>query len=176
MKHLLVLSLLFPLAALAADSSGRDAFLRQQAYGEMTRLSGQVDALQTHFDSLAQRVSRLEGQGGDDRALRAEIASLQAALAELRKDMRKQREEIVRDLSSRLAKMQPKTSAPAASPAPRTSSYSGPTDVYVVQNGDSLYLISKAFHTTIAVLRELNGIQGDRLSIGQKLVVPHVDE
>ncbi len=175
MKHALLALLVLPLSALAADTSGRDAFLRQQAYGEMTRLSGQVDALQTHFDSLAQRVSRLEGQKTSDGALRAEIASLQSAVAELKKEMRRQREEIVKDLSSRLAKMQPKASAPAAA-APRASSYSGPTDIYVVENGDSLYLIAKAFHTTVAVLRELNGISGDRLSIGQKLVVPHVSE
>lgn len=173
MKHALLTLVFLPLATLAADTSGRDAFLRQQAYGEMTRLSGQVDALQTHFDSLAQRVSRLEGQKPSDSALRAEIASLQSAVAELKKEMRKQREEIVRDLSSRLAKMQPKD-PPSAKP--RATSYSGPTDTYVVQNGDSLYLISKAFHTTVAVLRELNGIQGDRLSIGQKLIVPHVEE
>ena len=174
MKHALLALLVLPLSVLAADTSGRDAFLRQQAYGEMTRLSGQVDALQTHFDSLAQRVSRLEGQKTSDGALRAEIASLQSAVAELKKEMRRQREEIVKDLSSRLAKMQPKASAPAA--APRASTYSGPTDIYVVENGDSLYLIAKAFHTTVAVLRELNNISGDRLSIGQKLVVPHVSE
>jgi len=46
---------------------------------------------------------------------------------------------------------------------------------YKVQKGDSLYLLAKRYHTTIAQLRKLNGMtQNDILKAGKKIKVPAV--
>ncbi len=172
MKAFVFLLALLPLVAGAA----REDFMQQQAYGEVQRLSGQVDTLQSNFDSLSSRLSRLEGKTGGDERLRAEIDSLKAAVEELKREMQNQREEIVRDLSKRMAKMQPKATSTASASKPKTRVITGPTSTYTVQGGDSLYLIAKAFNTTVAQLREMNGLTSDRLRIGQKLVVPQVQE
>lgn len=153
----------------SAWAQGREDFLRQQAYAEMQRVVGQIDVLQNNFESLQGRVSRLEG-GNDTRSLQAEIDALKASVAELRRDLSAQRDKIVRDLSGRLAKLQP---APEkAAPAPKPAVPAGPHKEYVVESGDTLSLISQAFGTTVPKLKELNGLKSDALRVGQKLIVP----
>jgi len=44
--------------------------------------------------------------------------------------------------------------------------------VYEVKKGDSLSVIAAAHGTTVSGLKELNGLSGDRILVGQKLVVP----
>ncbi len=43
---------------------------------------------------------------------------------------------------------------------------------YTVQNGDSLYLISKKFGVTISAIKSANGLSGDEIFPGQKLFIP----
>ncbi|MDR0310710.1 MAG: C40 family peptidase [Acidobacteriota bacterium] len=43
--------------------------------------------------------------------------------------------------------------------------------IYVVRKGDNLYRISKSFNTTPESLKEINGLNSDRLSIGQILKI-----
>ncbi|SNR92551.1 C40 family peptidase [Desulfurobacterium atlanticum] len=45
-------------------------------------------------------------------------------------------------------------------------------DLYVVKKGDSLYKIAKKFHTTVKTIRRLNGLRGNILRPGQRLIVP----
>ena len=49
-------------------------------------------------------------------------------------------------------------------------------NIYVVQRGDSLYSISKKYKTTVQELIDLNNLENNTLSIGQKLKVPSIDE
>lgn len=176
MKSVILLSaLVLSTPLIYAQQSNRDAFLRQQAYAEMQRAMSQLDTLQSNFDSLDRRVSKLES-GSNTHALQAEIDSLRAAVAELRRELANQRGEIVKDLSGRIAKMQPKD---PPSPPPQAKSTKkkvdmGPTSTYEVKSGDSLYLIAMAFNTTVAKLREMNNLKKDNLRVGQKLIVPQV--
>ena len=43
---------------------------------------------------------------------------------------------------------------------------------YTVQSGDTLSLIAKAFNTTIAKIKKINGLNGNALKVGQTLLVP----
>ncbi|MYD11026.1 MAG: LysM peptidoglycan-binding domain-containing protein [Chloroflexi bacterium] len=50
-------------------------------------------------------------------------------------------------------------------------------DVYVVEQGDSLYNIARLYNTTVAQLRALNGVAGGSdLALGRSILVPRIDE
>jgi hypothetical protein len=148
--------------------------VHQQAYAEMQRVSGQVDVLQNNLDDLSRKVSRLEA-GGQNDMIKADIAALKSSVAELRRQMLQQRDEIVKDLAQRIVKMQPRKdeSRPGK---PRESAHTGPCLQYVVQSGDSLYMIALAFKTSVAKIKEMNNLSSNTLKVGQKLIVPQVKE
>ena len=59
------------------------------------------------------------------------------------------------------------------SPGPGQPSTPGQNTIrYVVQAGDSLWLIAQRYQTTVNEIKSLNGLTGDRLSIGQVLQSP----
>lgn len=151
-----------------AQGQAKENFLRQQAYAEMQRVSGQVDVLQSNLSDVQRRVGKLEG-GGDARSIRQEIDALKAAIADLRREMQDLRGEIVKDLSGRIAKMQ---TAASAAKSPEKKVVLGPHKEYVVQSGDTLSLIAQAFDTTVPKIREMNNLKGDNLRVGQKINVP----
>lgn len=157
------------LVAVSVFAQGRDTFVQQQVYGEMQRVSGQVDVLQNNFEDLHRRVGRLEA-GGQTDSLKHEIESLKSSVAELRRQMRSMREEIVKDLTGRIKTIQ---AAQRPAPAPATKKVVvGPHREYVVQGGDTLSLIAEAFDTTVSKIKEMNGLKNDHLRIGQKLMLP----
>ena len=43
---------------------------------------------------------------------------------------------------------------------------------YTVRAGDTLWLLSRRFDTTVEAIQKLNGLSGDNLSIGQVLKIP----
>lgn len=51
----------------------------------------------------------------------------------------------------------------------------GNPGTYVVQSGDTLYAIALRYHTTVAMLKQLNGLKGDTIQVGQKVLVPTDD-
>ena len=166
-------------AALAAGGAfaqtagtGRDAFLKEQAVAEMQRVSAQVDILSSNQEELAERLRKAESAKAEIESLRAEIAALKGTIAELRREMQGVRGEIVQDLSKKIASMQPPAQP---KPQPKQTSrpaYSGPVYEYTVQSGDSLFLIAKAFDSTVQKIKDINGLKSDRLSIGQKIKIP----
>ncbi len=58
--------------------------------------------------------------------------------------------------------------------APSRANAAPPADApsYTVQAGDTLFSIALRYHTTVAQLKQLNGLSGDMLQVGQKLVLP----
>lgn len=154
----------------AQQAGGRDAFLRQQAFDEMQRVSGQVDVLQENHNELAARVSAVERSRKEIDALRAEIASLRAEIATLKSQLGNVRGEIVKDLSGSIRKIQQQVQARPA-PPPATSRL-GSYREHVVEKGDTLSLIAQAFGTTVGRIREANGLKSDMLRLGQKIKIP----
>ena len=105
-------------------------------------------------------------------------AQVDVLASELRRAMERQREEIVRDLSKKIASMQPPPPPPppkgqssSATPKPRQA-YSGPCYEYTVQSGDTLSLIAKAFNSSVQKIKDVNGLRSDALKVGQKINVP----
>ena len=69
----------------------------------------------------------------------------------------------------------PSAAAPTKTAAPAKKSYTpytGATKEYVVKNGDTLGAIAYGNGINIRQLKELNGLSGDVLRIGQKLKIP----
>lgn len=58
----------------------------------------------------------------------------------------------------------------AVTPPPAVSGSNGGT--YVVQSGDSLSVIARHYGTTVSKLKEVNGLNSDRLLVGQILKLP----
>ena len=155
-----------------AFGQGKDEFMRQQAYAEMQRVTGQVDVLQSNLSELQTRVGRLEG-GGDSRGIRQEIDALKAAVADIRRQLQAQRGEIVRDLTGRISQMQKQQAAMAPKPVEkREKVVLGPHREYTVQPGDTLSMISEAFGVSVARIKEMNNLKSDNLRVGQKLNLP----
>ena len=158
-----------------AQSAGTGSFLKDQAVAEMQRVSAQVDVLASNQESLSSRLRKCESTSDEIAGLRAEVAALKGTIAELRRAMQSQREEIVRDLSKKIASMQPppppKTQSAPATPKPRQA-YSGPCYEYTVQSGDTLSLIAKAFNSSVQKIKDVNGMKSDSLRVGQKINVP----
>jgi TolA-binding protein len=155
--------------AFAANDT-RGSFMRQQAFAEMQRISGQVDVLQSNVEELMRRVAALERK--DNSVLRAEIDSLNAAVEELRRELRQQRGEIVKDLSSRIGKVMNSSASASASGGKKKAAYDGPCREYTVVSGDTLTLISQAFSVPISKIKEMNSLKSDNLRVGQKLYLP----
>ncbi|TFG52894.1 MAG: LysM peptidoglycan-binding domain-containing protein [Candidatus Aminicenantes bacterium] len=56
-------------------------------------------------------------------------------------------------------------------PAPAPTAKPGESVTYVVQNGDTLFQIAKAYKTTVDAIKAANGLASDILAVGQKLVI-----
>ena len=152
-------------------AQGRDAFVQQQAYAEMQRVTGQIDVLQNNFDDLQRRVSNIErGSGAQD--LKQEIEALKASDAELRRQLQSQREGIVRDLTGRIKTIQAAQTPPPAPQPQQKKVVIGPHLEYEVKAGDNLSIIAEAFGTTVPKIKEMNGLKNDMLRVGQKIMVP----
>ena len=170
----------FASSAQQVATNNREAFMHQQAYNEMQRVSGQVDVLQSNIAELSQRISRLEGDSSsrnEIEALRAEVAALKASNAELRNRINSMHDEIVKELSVKIAALM-KQNAPASAPkatksAPAAASAAeGPHREYTVRPDDSLWLIAQAFKTTVPKIKEMNNLKDNNIRPGQKLILP----
>jgi LysM repeat protein len=56
-------------------------------------------------------------------------------------------------------------------PAPAPAAKPGESVTYVVQNGDTLFQIAKAYKTTVDAIKAANGLASDILAVGQKLLI-----
>ncbi len=57
------------------------------------------------------------------------------------------------------------------SPQPQKT-YASKQSVHTVKKGDTLYSISRNYGTTVAALRQVNGISGSLIRIGERISIP----
>ena len=172
-------------------ASARAAYQQQQAVQEVQRLSQQFDLLVNNVDAIAARLVKLEGTdaAGD---LRAEVAALRGAVADLKRDQARMRQEIVEELSRKMSAYiaqhkspggapvaaRPAAPPPARTPPPRQTApakpeISGPYYEHVVESGQTLSLIARGYDTTVQKILNANpGVKPQTLRVGQKLIIP----
>ncbi len=74
-------------------------------------------------------------------------------------------------IGQRLTVTGSKASAPAAKRSSTPKLASGKTQWHTVKGGDTLGAIAKRHGTTVATVKKLNGLKGDRIRVGQRLKV-----
>ena len=60
-------------------------------------------------------------------------------------------------------------------PQPPTDPFNSETNIYTVQPGDTLWLISKAYNTTVNDIKALNSLTTDTIYPGQQLQIPELN-
>lgn len=76
-----------------------------------------------------------------------------------------------------VAPVAPANPVPAGVPAPQpvVTTPASPDlngNVYTIQDGDSLWGISRKFNTTVEELKQINGLTGDTIIEGRTLIIP----
>ncbi len=163
----------------------RNALIDQTA-SEVQRLGENFDVVSENQAKLEAKVAKLEGDLRSIDDLKAEIAGLRAENERLRSAQAELREQIVDDITKRIAKMNiggaptgpapvprpistaARNSTPAPSaPAPTTSGYN-----HIVEAGQTLSEIARGYGVTVNAIKQANGLKNDNLRIGQKLFIP----
>jgi len=144
-----------------------------QAQSRAARVSMSEDQLiaQENQRRMAGRIETLEMQVGQmSRDLDALRSQLDSRCAAIEQKSEADKREMVSRLSGELDKLMKQASAPASAPRAATSSRG---IEHVVQPGETLYIISKAYGVSIKTITDVNSIQDpSRLSVGQKLFIP----
>jgi hypothetical protein len=192
MKREMVFALAAGFAVTVAFAQGdaRLAYQQRQAVQEVQRLSSQFDHLQSGMEGLSARMSKLERADGSDE-LRAEIGAVKSELAQLKRRQDAMRQEIVAEISKKMADLMAK-SRPAPAPAPSSARKSsarasapaeeagtGPTGPYfehTIEPGETLSYIARECNTTVSKIKQYNNMKGNMLRVGQVLKIPAEEE
>ncbi len=167
----------------------------------VNKAAGDVQALQVNYERLQQEVAAVRQQiaaaaaGGGVAA--SEIQRLDSRINAVDAARKHDAEVIISQVTSELQKMgssasgisrRASTSAASPTPAGRVSggkrATAGATAAapagggseqgyeHVVEKGQSLSVIAKAYNTTVDAIRKANNLKGDTVFIGQKLFIP----
>jgi len=188
-KNVFFAVMVFCVSVVLAQSDARAAYQQRQAVQEVQRLSSQFDQLQNGMESLSSRMNRLEtsASSGD---VRAEVAALRSELNVLKRRQESMRNEIVAEISKKMADLIAKNRpAPAPDPSGGRASKSrrsggdsggtGPTGPYfehTVEPGETLSYIAKECNTTIQKIKQYNNMKNDMLRVGQVIKIPAENE
>jgi LysM repeat protein len=169
-RHLAA-ALIIALPVLSFGQS-RDDFMRQQAYAEMQRVSGEVDVLRQNIVELEGKINSSTRVNGEIESLKMEIAALKDIIAQMRREMVSQRSEIVDDLSRKIKKISAAQTESSSRSSSKPQIYKGPASEYVVVSGDNLSVISRATGVKVSVIKKVNNLKSDNLKVGQVLIIP----
>lgn len=121
---------------------------------------------------MAGRVEQLELEIGRlNRELDALSQTLDVRVTNIERKSEEDKRQIIARLTTQLERLMAKTPAPVATPSTDGGSMQGYE--HIVQQGETLSTIAKAYNVTTKAIIEVNKIKNpDRLSIGQKLFIP----
>ena len=121
------------------------------------RMAGRLESLEMQMGQMSRDIDALKGQ-------------LSTRCAAIEQKSEADKREMVTRLSGELDKLMKQASAPR--PA-ATATPTGRGIEHVVQPGETLYIIAKAYNVSAKTIIDSNKIQdAGRLSVGQKLFIP----
>jgi LysM repeat protein len=158
----------------------------------INRVAGDVQALQANYERLQQQVASLHQQlaamqtaGHGGAVTPATIAHLEQRIAAVDAARRRDVETIVNQVSAELAKLggggvsrrsSSAATPPARSAAPRTATSAAASAEqgyeHVVEKGQTLSAIAKAYGVTVDAIKKANNLKSDTLFVGKKLFIP----
>lgn len=180
MRHFLLLSLLFVAHLGFAQAYGT---VSPQIFAQQTQalreLQYQLQSLQSRLEAIEQRQATINArlssaEKGDGFATKSDLAALRADLTTVRNSQNELREEIVKDVSSKVTKLINQRDADAkkaieeAKKAAQKSGYE-----HIVQSGETISAIAQAYKVSAQSILKANKIKDPtKIRVGQKLFVP----
>jgi LysM repeat protein len=146
---------------------------------ELRRLRARLDAVEDDLQRMNQQMSVAGAE--QTRAVQGQMQGINATLEDLNKRIRavdaareQDKKEIVNKLSGEMAELMRRQQAAARSAAPaRSRAVSDTGYEHVVQSGETLSAIAKAYGATTADIVAANSLSDpDNLRVGQKLFIP----
>lgn len=122
------------------------------------RMAGRIETLEMEIARLSRELDSLR-------------QSVDAQTAALERKAEEDKQQMIAQLSSQMAKLVKQATPPPAAVAPANSGMSGYE--HVVQQGETLSAIAKAYGVTAKAIIDANKLKNpNRLSIGQTLFIP----
>src|ERR1051326_7406526 len=129
--------------------------------------------LQNDVKDLQTRLAQVQTSSGGA-ASASDVQQLRAQVAALEAQREKDKQVILDQVAKEIAGVAGAAGSKRASPTTRDTS-KGSSDVgyeHVVEKGQTLTDIAKAYGVTVAAIKKENGLKSDNISIGQKLFIP----
>ncbi len=124
------------------------------------RMAGRLETLEMEIGRVSRELDMLQ-------------QTLDSRYSALERKTEQDKRETVSQLSTKVEKLLKQTAPAAPAPAASASQYSGSGYEHVVQPGETLSAIAKAYDVTTKVIIQANRIKDpNRLSVGQKLFIP----
>ncbi|MDZ4200310.1 MAG: LysM peptidoglycan-binding domain-containing protein [Kiritimatiellia bacterium] len=141
------------------------------------RLAGQVEGLQMESAALRNELGTVRREAGS--SAQAETRSLQSRIEDLERRLReseaaraKDREEIVSNLSGRIAEIMQRGGGGGGGARPARPRGSGYALEHVVKPNESLSRIAVAYGVTVQAIKDENQMTSDLIRVGQTLYIP----
>lgn len=157
-----------------ANEAARLEMQRQQTAHDIEIAKASAASAEQQIGDIDSRVARLESVGADRdadiAALRGRVDALERENDKLREKCDKMRDEIVDDISGRVAKMleaERKRNPPPAPSAVQGSGYN-----HTVRSGETLSAIAQAYGVPVSKIKSANSLKSDVIRVDQVLFIP----
>jgi LysM repeat protein len=158
--------------ALEADRAAEEA-RRQKVLSDLRTDLDQVrergKAIEVAQENLARQIDALNKTSArDQRAMQDKVAALDRAIRQMESDRARLQQQIVDDLSGKMAELVKSQAVPPPVPPTITAGYE-----HVVKAGETLSLIAAAYKVKAQAIIDANGITNpNNVRPGQKLFIP----
>lgn len=160
---------------LIMERQREDSLMLQE---DMKRIRSRLDAMEQDMQRLQQEVA--SANSDQSRAAQSQLQGMNASIEDLQSRIQavdaareRDRQDIVNALSKQISDVLKKQQAARPVQTQRTKPLSNEGYEHVVQSGETLSAIAKAYSVSSGDIIEANGLQSaDMLKVGQKLFIP----
>lgn len=152
----------------AMQEQREDALIVQD---DLRRLRGRIDALESEVERLSQQIAQAGNE--QNRVTQSQLEELRRRMSTIEASRETDRREIVSAVSKEVSNLLNKRPARSSSEPARSTKAVEKGYEHVVQPGETLSAIAKAYGVRSTDVMEANGLESaDKLSVGQKLFIP----